>query len=77
MSHVSELALNVRVSTPSQEDILLAAKHVEDEMAGMPLNAKNAFDYVNRIQEILAKMIVVSVNDPKRHPKLAGITSGK
>lgn len=77
MSHVSELAVNVRVNIPSHEDILLTAKHVEDEMEGMPLNAKNAFDYVNRIQEKLAKMIVVSVSDPERHPKLAGITSGK
>lgn len=77
MSHVSELAVNVSVSIPSQEDMLLAAKHVEDEMAGMPLNSKNAFDYVNRIQEEMAKMIVVSVSDAERHPKLAGITSGK
>ena len=77
MNHVSELAVSVRVNIPSQEDILLTAKHVEDEMAGMPLNAKNAFDYVNRIQEELAKMIVVSVSDIERHPKLTGITSGK
>lgn len=60
---LSTLVCKVRLTIPTEDQVMKIALDVESEMLGMTLNTENAFTFTEEVKRRVGEMLVVEITE--------------